>query len=203
MLNTILPASSSDLEKAFDKNNAARFDHDLPIDKLWSAETCPEQFLPFLAWSLSVDNWDSNWPDSVKRQVITSAAYVHRFKGTVAGMKAVLAAFDLGIQISEWFEYGGDPYFFRIDVELTSRAHSDAEINNIIQAIETTKNARSHLERLRVFLTSTATPMVGVSTVSGLDISIEPWIPIVPETVANLNAGLSVQMSYIIELEAA
>ncbi len=32
------------------------------VGKQWHPQTCPEALLPWLAWSLSVDEWDESWP---------------------------------------------------------------------------------------------------------------------------------------------
>jgi len=195
MFKTILPLSASALEKAMDINNAARFDHDLPIDKLWSAENCPLELLPFLAWALSVDVWDASWLETIKRQVIASSAYVHRFKGTVGAIKAALTALDLGVEISEWFEHGGDPYTFTAEVELTTRGLTSNEIQNILDAIYHSKNARSHLESLQIYLTARVTLQIGAATILGQTISVQPYIPDVPDTLVILNSAVAV-MSY-------
>ena len=45
----------------------------LPVPRLWSADTCPEAALPALAWALSVDEWDDAWPLPVRRAVVAAA----------------------------------------------------------------------------------------------------------------------------------
>ena len=53
--------------------------------------TCPAALLPWLAWGLSVDDWDSSWPEPVKRAVIAASADVHRHKGSVWSIRRMLA----------------------------------------------------------------------------------------------------------------
>lgn len=182
MYKTILPPNASKLETAFDKTAASRFDYDLSENKVWSAQHCPIEFLPFLAWALSVDTWDSDWPEHVKRQVVTSSVYVHRHKGTPAAIKAALNALDLGVTISEWFQHGGAPYTFRADVSLSTRGLTAKEITDIHTAIINTKNARSHLERLRVYLTSYANIKTAMIEVAGMAVTVQPWTPSFPDT---------------------
>lgn len=67
-----------------------------PITTLWNADTCPVAFLPWLAWALSVEIWDSGWSEDAKRGVIRESIAVHRQKGTVASVKRALAAAGYG-----------------------------------------------------------------------------------------------------------
>lgn len=180
MPKTVLPPNATALEVALDKNNAKRFDVLMAAtsesSKTWSATDCPAALLPFLAWALSVDTWNSNWPEKVKRQVISSSVFVHRHKGTRAGLDMALKALDLGVIISEWFEHGGDPYTFKADVMVTTRGLTAQEYQDIIDVIASTKNARSHLSQLRVYLTGTVKPVIGVSVKRGRISNPQPFL---------------------------
>lgn len=57
---------------------------------------CPAALLPWLAWSMSVDEWDPDWPEEIKRQTIAASVEVHRRKGTVWAMRRALQAAGLG-----------------------------------------------------------------------------------------------------------
>lgn len=180
MFKTLLPPNSTELELALEASMAKAFDHPVNIDKLWSAQDCPIELLPYLAWALSVDTWNSDWPEHVKRQVVASSVYVHKFKGTAAALKAALKALDLGVSISEWFEHGGQPYTFKADVMLTTRGLTEREFQDIIDVIAATKNARSHLSQLRVYLTTHAETFLASAAVTGERIDVQPWVATVP-----------------------
>lgn len=192
---TILPPNATALETALDRNMTRSFPTDLTLDKTWAAADCPVSLLPFLAWALSVDVWDSNWPESVKRQVVASAVYVHRFKGTRAGLTQALAALDLGVTISEWFEHGGEPYTFKADVLVSERGLSEREFQNIVEVITSTKNARSHLSELRVYLITTACRYFGTVAVMGEEINVLPWTSTLPVSDPQQNFALATQIS--------
>ena len=66
---------------------------DVPVlvRNVWNSQTCPANVLPWLAWALAVNEWDSNWPEETQRAVIAASAAVHRIKGTVASIKQALA----------------------------------------------------------------------------------------------------------------
>ena len=195
MVKTLLPPNATLLELATEASMAIAFDHDIDIDLLWSAEKCPIELLPYLAWALSVDTWNADWPEHVKRQVVASSVYVHRFKGTPAGIKAALNALDLGVTISEWFEHGGEPFTFSADVTVTTRGLTDREFQDIIDVIATTKNARSHLSQLRIYLTTRADTFLASAAVMGERIDIQPWVATVPVSVPAYQIAAAVHLA--------
>ncbi|WP_440055476.1 phage tail protein I [Pseudoalteromonas sp. T1lg65] len=74
------------------------------IAKQWDPKTCPESLLPWLAWSLSVDEWDEAWPVATKRDFIANSVKVHKHKGTVGSVKRALASLGVNVEFFEWFE---------------------------------------------------------------------------------------------------
>ncbi|MBC7907031.1 MAG: phage tail protein I [Rhodospirillaceae bacterium] len=88
----LLPPASSPLEHAIANTCAVMADVDVSIATLWDPAKCPAPLLPWLAWALSVDTWDSNWPEPTKRQVIAASVEIHRRKGTVASVKRAIEA---------------------------------------------------------------------------------------------------------------
>lgn len=93
----ILAPNATDWERPL----AAQVDHllglDIPIRDLWNPWRCPERFLPYLAWTLSVDLWESAWPETKRRSVIANAIRHHAMKGTLGGIKAYLDLVDVGL----------------------------------------------------------------------------------------------------------
>lgn len=66
--------------------------HELPVPlrEIKRPFECPPELLPYLAFERSVDIWDTDWPDEVKRFVIDESIRLHLLKGTLAGMRAYL-----------------------------------------------------------------------------------------------------------------
>ncbi len=56
------------------------------------ADRLPVDLLPYLAWALSVDRWDKDWPAERKIAVIQRSYWLHRRKGT----RAVRVIEDMG-----------------------------------------------------------------------------------------------------------
>lgn len=96
MSSALLPPNSTDMERAAADAIAEAIAIPTPLRDLWSPERCPEAFLPHLAWTLSVDTWDTAWPVEMKRNVIAASIEIHRVKGTPAAIKRALAAFGYG-----------------------------------------------------------------------------------------------------------
>lgn len=112
-MSSLLPFTATDLEKATEQATNPRLP--VPNAALWNPLTCPVEFLPWLAHSLSVDSWDPEWPEEVKRDVIASVVFVHRRKGTVGAVREAIRSADLGeVEIIEGFQsdvYDGSQTF--------------------------------------------------------------------------------------------
>jgi phage tail P2-like protein len=87
----------------------------VPIGALWDPQSCPAASLPWLAWALSVDEWDAAWPDTAKRAAVAASYPVHARKGSVAAVRMALeAAGYAGAEVIEhrdffrqWLDAGG------------------------------------------------------------------------------------------------
>lgn len=91
-MSTLLPPNASRLERAVETVVVNLLNIDVPVDRLWSAAGCPAELLPYLAWALSVDEWDASWTDERKRAVIAASVEVHRCKGSVGAVRRALIA---------------------------------------------------------------------------------------------------------------
>jgi phage tail P2-like protein len=85
-LDHVLPSNAFNYERVIGSQVDHLLSLGIPIEDLWNPWKCPEQFLPYLAWSLSVDLWKSDWPISKKRAVVADAIALQRLKGTEAGL---------------------------------------------------------------------------------------------------------------------
>lgn len=152
MPDTLLPPSASKLERAAEAGAARISAVPAPVAELWNPDTCPLAALPWLAWALSVDDWDPAWTEAQKRQVIRQSVYVHQHKGTLAAVKAALAAFDYTTEVVEWFRDTpeGDPYTFKVIVYAVGSEISDNAQDEIARAVNAAKNVRSQLTAIQL-----------------------------------------------------
>lgn len=103
---TQLPNTATDLARALDILEERLFG--LPIQMISKDPAVVDVgLLDHLAWEHSVDVWDLDWPEDVKRSVIAASVEVHRYKGTPHAIRAALAAFDVDADLLEWWEPDG------------------------------------------------------------------------------------------------
>jgi len=148
-----------------------------PIRPLWRPETCPAAALPWLAWALSVDAWDSCWPEDIKRAAIAASIAVHRVKGTVGAVKLALASLGYTTRLIEWMadDPVGDPFTFRLEVDVFGRPVTDATYTEIERTALAAKNVRSHLTGIRAIGRVSGTGHVGGAALGGDTTAVYPW----------------------------
>lgn len=106
---SLLPRNATPFERSAEAAFARIAAVPVPADQMWNPDTCPAAFLPWLAWALSVDEWQPDWTEETKRSVIRASVEIHRLKGTKAGMRRALQFADLGD--AELIERFGDKFY--------------------------------------------------------------------------------------------
>lgn len=152
---SLLPPNASQLLRDLEEIFGDSFDLPTLNRYVVNPDLAPAHILPWLAWALSVDDWSDNWSETIRRNVIKASIEVHRKKGTIGSLKKALQAFNYtNIKVEEWFEYGADPYFFRVFFDVREPGFDVNILPQVQKVIESTKNARSHLESLRAYLSA-------------------------------------------------
>lgn len=150
-MTSLLPPNSTDLERKLAEAGKDAFD--LPsIRIIKDIDQVPSQFLPFIAWQKSVDYWDENWQEALKRKVIKESRALHRLKGTPAAIKRALEPFGYEVTLIEWFK--AEPNLvqgtFNLELNVIGKslnAETYAEINRLVSE---SKAASRHLANLTV-----------------------------------------------------
>lgn len=107
----------------------------------------PEEIVNELAWQYHVDFYDVAADITKKRELVRKAIARHRYKGTPAAVEEVCsAAFDTA-EVVEWYEYGGEPYHFRVRMVQESIPDETA-MAEMVKAVNSAKNTRSWLDSL-------------------------------------------------------
>lgn len=174
---SLLPPNATDAERGVERTGLRLDEMAVPVRHLWNPDTCPAAHLPWLAWALSVDNWETDWPEAVKRQTLRRSVAVHRRKGTPAALRDALEAIgfadveiDEGLPIARYDgtethagaeTYGGGTRWamFTLLLDLGEwRGLSDEGVARVIDAVGRVKPVRSHLADLafRVGVADTA-----------------------------------------------
>lgn len=146
---TLLPPNSTLLERALEHVATQLTAIPVRIRDLWNPWTCPPEFLPWLAYGLSMDAWNPDWPLAVKRSLIATAIDIQRHKGTRKSVEDVVTAFGGAIAIREWFEMDppGEPYTFSLVLTLSGQAGEPASarfVEEVIAEVTRTKPVRCH-----------------------------------------------------------
>lgn len=126
-----------------------------------------EATLDVLAYDLHVDWYDYSYPIEVKRRTIRDSIQVHRRLGTKYAVEKALGAVYPGTKVEEWFEYGGDPYKFRVVIGATEAGITAGRQAAVLDRVRFYKNLRSHLEQSVTKSKSERRSRLPPSTLSG------------------------------------
>ncbi|WP_315708486.1 phage tail protein I [Brenneria uluponensis] len=177
MNNTLLPPGSSALERRLAQVDATISGLPVPIRPLWNPDTCPTSFLPYLAWAFSVDRWDEHWPESVKRQAIKNAFFIHKHKGTLGALRRVVEPFGYLIRITEWWQTGDAPGTFRLDIGVQDNGITEETFLELERLIADAKPLSRHLLGLSINLDASGDLPVSASSYGGDELTVYPYFP--------------------------
>lgn len=116
-------------------------------------DTLPEELLDILAYDFKVDWWNGDYTLEEKRRTLKDSWRVHRMLGTKAAAETAISAIYPNTQVQEWFEYGGQPYFFRVIIDATNEGISKERRDAVLNRVKYYKNLRSHLEEVAYQIT--------------------------------------------------
>lgn len=147
--------------KAFDELFSSLNSLDTNTLLVYLIDTVDASALPHLAEQFHVtgnEGWLLAAGKAGQRQLIKESIKIHRIKGTKAAVKNVLKTLNLDGKIQEWFEYGGEPYHFRIYIVLKNRGYDAATFDLLKKMIDEYKNVRSVLEEINIESEFTCAP---------------------------------------------
>lgn len=150
-MTSLLPPNSTDLERRLAEVGKGAFD--LPsIRIIKDIDHVPSQFLPFIAWQRSVDYWDENWQEPLKRSVIKSARDQHRIKGTPASIKRSLEPLGYEVKVIEWHQIEPNlkPGTFHLEIDLIGKSLNQDIYSEINRLVSESKAASRHLTNLTI-----------------------------------------------------
>ncbi len=134
-----------------------------------------EQTLDILAYDLHVDWYDYSYPIDVKRRTIKDSVKVHRRLGTKYAVETALGAVFPGTRVEEWFEYGGDPYTFRVKIGAGDGVTAQQQAA-VLERVRFYKNLRSHLETISYQMEQRTTLHVAGFHAIGTRLEVWPYL---------------------------
>lgn len=150
----------------------------------------PEPLLDILAYDFKVDWWDYDYTIEQKRQTLKDSWMVHKHLGTPWAVETAISAFYPGTKVSQWFDYDGKPYTFRLHIDVSDRIIDTERQNRVLELVNFYKNLRSRLDQVEYTATANKPATVFVGGLFGAVVTI--GIPEVPDEfdfISNLHMG--------------
>lgn len=172
----LLPGNATPLERQAAQALAQIQRVPIPLRQLCNPSTCPVELLPYLAWSFSVDRWDSKWTESAKRAAIRSSHYIHSRKGTIGALRRVVEPLGYLIEVLEWWQTvpNGVPGTFAIKVGVLETGITEEMYQELTWLIDDARPLTRHLTGLAISLETTGTLFIGASVYEGDELSVYP-----------------------------
>lgn len=127
-----------------------------------------ERLLDILAYDFKVDWWDPEYSLEEKRRTLKDSWRVHKMLGTKAAVERAISAIYPHTQVLEWFEYGGEPYHFRLDINITNDHIDSDKQRRVLERLNYYKSLRSHNDGVTYFVEAEPAVAKAVSSVAGL-----------------------------------
>ncbi len=175
MSNTsLLPSNQTKLEQALAQVSAGDSELANVLRQMHSVDNCPASMLPWLAIQRSVDRWDPEWSEAIKRKMVKDSFEVHKRKGTVGALRRVVEPFAEIIDITEWHELEpmGPPGTFSMSLALFDSGLTDTAIAELERMISDTKPLSRHLVGLSITYSPNGTYYIGAGISSGDEVVI-------------------------------
>lgn len=137
-------------------------------------ENASPELLDAMAAELDAPFYSTNLSAENKQAVIAATFEYNSRIGTRSSVEALLTAAFGGGELSEWFEYGGDPYYFKVTVPRREGINIEHDnFDYFMTNIGKFKNKRSKLEGIEVNTENTSTIYIG----GGAVIEMETEMP--------------------------
>jgi phage tail P2-like protein len=130
----------------------------------------PETVLDALSYDFKIDWWDASLTLDEKRATLKSSWDVHRHLGTAAAVEKALGAIYPDTIVDEWFEYGGDPYHFKLRIPVDYTALDSTKHTRVLSLVSFYKNLRSVLDEIEYYGSSGAAPAYAATAFVGCEI---------------------------------
>lgn len=109
-----------------------------------------EEALDALAVELQTPLYKNDYPLTVKRQIVKNSMLYYIRSGTRGAVEELLADIYQGAEVEEWFEYGSEPNYFRVAIDISRTTVPVAEMApaELESWLYSVKRASSALESL-------------------------------------------------------
>lgn len=146
-MSKLLPPNSTELERKFADACAPAMDLPVYINTLANIDKAPNEFLSYLAYQYSVDRWENDWPNHVKRELIKDSFNVHKIKGSLKSLRDIVEPFGFTLNIVEWWQTvpQGTRGTFALEIHLNNIELNKNSLIALIELLHATRPLTRHL----------------------------------------------------------
>ena len=136
-----------------------------------------EEMADHLCLSLDIKGYKADLSLQKKRLLIRSALLNYSRMGTKAALEDAVGIIHGGTTVQENWEYGGQPYFFRVAVDAGQEKVAENPVGRLLDTIMEYKNARSWLQGITVDVIEPGSVYTGALPELGTMLVIDPYRP--------------------------
>lgn len=142
---SLLPDNATPLETALERTIVKMLGEiPSPFPALWRPDEAPAAQLPWLAEALGVTEWDSDASESEKRETLKSHWANQRQAGMKVALQRAVEPLGLGVNLKPWYEFGGSPYSFQIELALGDYPLDSAVLSRAEERVQQVKSERDN-----------------------------------------------------------
>lgn len=123
-----------------------------------SIDTAPHKVLDLLARELRTQYYSDGLDIETKRSLVRNTLIWYMTAGTPAAVEELVTIVFGEGEVSEWFEYGGEPYWFKVKTNALLTEDMTTYFSEMIRRV---KNTRSHIEAIEIHRTINQTIYAG------------------------------------------
>ena len=127
-----------------------------------------DELLNILAKDFKIDWWDTEANLETKRKVFKNCFLIHRSLGTVKAVKQAISDAYTDSDISEWTDYGGKPYHFKILINRGNEFYSSDDFQMLKLRASYYTNVRSVLDSIKYSTERTVQLYIGCAVATGV-----------------------------------
>lgn len=113
------------------------------INVIRAIDVIPEDIIDLMAAELRTQYYSSELDINIKRNLVRNTIIWYMQAGTLDAVEKMITILFGSGYVEEWFDYNGEPYHFKINVDTDL---SKEKIKNFINIIKNVKNTRSQLD---------------------------------------------------------
>jgi P2-related tail formation protein len=110
-------------------------------------DNAPDNVLDMLAVELNTQYYEDTMDIETKRKLVANTLIWFMRAGTPAAVEELVAAVFGEGEVKEWFEYGDDPYYFKILTNALMTPDMNTQFSSMLNMV---KNARSRIRAIEI-----------------------------------------------------